>query len=220
MPAKPVYIAIADDIPLLRTGLALILNAQHSCNVIIEAENGRDLLDKIESAATKPDICLLDISMPVMDGYETLISLRKSWPQIKVVILSVHYNEYTIIRTIREGACCCLPKEINISDLIKIILEINEHGFYNTQLVNQKIIATIRQDANRHKFTLHHLAFLRLCCSDLTYKEIAAHMKLSPKTIDGYRDELFTKLDTKSRVGLVLFAIQAGIYSEFTGTLF
>ncbi len=213
-PNKIIRIAIADDVPILRKGLILLLNSYKPCGVDIEANNGQELINKIKLAENKPDICILDISMPVMDGYETLSAIKQYWPNIKVVILSVHYNEYTIIRTVREGASCCLPKEVDTDELFTAIKQVHNKGYYHTELVKHYLTNSMYEDVRKLKLNKNEQEFLRLCCSDMSYKQIAMQMELSPRTIDGYRDDLFLKLNIKSRSALVMFALQTGLVTS------
>jgi len=210
MPDK-ISIAIADDHAILRDGLTIILNQSQDFLVNIAAANGRELVDKIREAPNKPDICILDINMPVMDGYETLAVIKKNWPSIKIVILTISYTEYTIIRTLREGASCCLPKEIDSLELLKVLQHVYSHGIYYTEHDMQFIIHSLHDQKRSLKISDNEVKYLRHACSDQTHKEIAIKMGVSNRTVDSYRDALCNKLGLKNRIELVIFAIETGL---------
>lgn len=208
---KIINIAIADDYQLFRKGLALSLNTISGLFVSIEAEDGIDLLEKIETASKLPDICLLDISMPKMDGYEALKHLKVRWPQIKVIVLSMHHNEYSVIKSFQNGASACLPKEVEESKLHDVILQVNKSGIYHSELTSHFINKLVLKENINTDLTEKEIEFLRLVCSDINYKQIADIMKVSHRTIDSYRDNLFSKLKVNSRSALAVFAIKSGI---------
>ncbi len=206
-----IHLAVADDYELIRKGLRYSIATFGNCIIDIEAEDGLELIEKILAAERKPDICLLDISMPRMDGYKALVEIKKQWPEIKVIILTVHYVEYAIIKTLRDGAACCLPKEVNDLELKKAISQVHSEGFYYNDEVSKYFSTSLREDSKKIKLTENELTFLRHCCTDFSYKEIAEKMEVSPRTIDSYRDSLFEKLGVKTRTSLVVFALQTGI---------
>lgn len=208
---KIISIAIADDYELIRKGLRMTLNTYKDCAVDIEATDGVDLLEKIESTDKLPDICILDISMPRMDGYETLKRVKKTWPQIKAIMLSMHYNEYVVIKSFQDGASACLPKEVSDNELYDVIVKVNEVGLYHSELTSHFINKFVLKESVNTDLTEKEIEFLRLNCSELNYKQIAEIMKVSHRTVDSYRDNLFKKLNVTSRTALAVFAIQTGI---------
>jgi two-component system, NarL family, invasion response regulator UvrY len=207
-------IALADDHVLLRNGLANLIK-EFGYEVVCEANNGKELIEKI-IAGHVPDIVLMDINMPVMDGYETTIWLRENMADVKVLALSMYDDENSIIRMIRNGARGYILKDIEPPELKTALNSLVSKGFYYSELVTGKLIYTVNnldRPNNTPVQSLHGLndkevEFLRLAATEMTYKEIADKMCLSPRTIDGYRDALFEKLNIKSRVGLVLFAVK------------
>ena len=210
-------IALADDHVLLRNGLANLLK-ELDYQVVAEASNGKELLDKLQGGIV-PEVVLMDINMPAMDGYETTLWLKRNYPDIKVIALSMYDDETAIIRMLRNGAKGYILKDSDPSELKAAIHAVLTKGFYHSEMVTGKLIHTINHldepEGSAVKDTVglneKELEFLKLACTEMTYKEIAEKMYLSPRTIDGYRDALFEKLDIKSRVGLVLFAIKNGI---------
>ena len=209
-------IALADDHVLLRNGLAsLIKNFGH--DVLFEANNGEDLV-KLIKEGKRPDLVLMDINMPVKDGYETASWLKENYPEIKVLALSMLDDENAIIRMIKNGARGYVLKESEPGELRDAINAVLHKGFYYSEMVTGRLVHSISgTDVASHtsqqvmQLTEREIEFLKLACSEMTYKEIAAAMHLSPRTIDGYRDALFLKLDIKTRTGLVIYAIKNGI---------
>ena len=212
-------IAIVDDHTLLRNGLANLVGSFANCEVLLQAGNGRELMS-ILNERNLPDLVLLDINMPEMDGYETAEWLRNMYPQVRILALSMMDTESAIIRMIKNGARGFVLKDSEPSELTTAIESVLTKGYYYNDLVTGKLIFSINKmgDDEKGTKTLLNLSdketlFLKLICSDSTYKEIADQMNLSVRTIDGYRDALFEKLKVKSRVGLVLFAIKNNIFS-------
>lgn len=208
---SPITIAVTDDHQLFRSGLInLIHSFGSSYNVILEASNGKELLLKLETA-TLPDLVLIDLNMPVMDGYETAKELQVKYPDLKVLMISMVDDEKTMIKLMKAGIRGYLSKSIEPEEL-KTALDITyAKGFYYTDFLTGKLIDAYQNNAlsnNKPQLTEREKQFLELACSELTYKEVADKMFLSIKTVDGYRNDLFEKLDVKSRVGLVLYAIK------------
>jgi two-component system, NarL family, invasion response regulator UvrY len=210
-------IALVDDHVLLRNGLAqLVKNLGHE--ILFEADNGNDLISKIQPQRL-PEIVLMDINMPEKDGYETTQWLKTNHPEVKVLALSMYDNENAIIKMLKAGAKGYILKDSDPAQLIAAIHDLQHKGFYYSDLVSGKLIHAINQmeDNGSNVHTLIHLndrenEFLSYVCTELTYKEIAEKMFVSPRTIDGYRDGLFEKIGVKTRVGLAIFAIKNGLY--------
>ena len=158
-----------------------------------------------------PDIVLMDINMPEMDGYETTLWIKDNHPEIKVLALSMYDNENAIIRMLRAGVKGYILKDCDPSELHYAINSIITSGFYYTENVTGKLISMVSKKDNNDELNEREITFLKLVCSELTYKEIADKMYKGVRTIDGYRDALFEKLNVKTRVGLVLYAIKNGI---------
>jgi len=208
---QPIRVALVDDHVLVRKGLAALLESKNF-RVIIQADNGRHFISELEKGEI-PDVVLLDINMPVMDGYATAQYLKSNHPEINILALSVLDDEDAIIKMLHAGAGGYLLKDAEPEDLTLAIETIAERGFYHSELVSLKLIQRMQSGGHTKRDDMPVLSakekqFLQLICSEMTYKEIASHMQLSPRTIDGYRDMLFEKLGIKSRVGLVLFAIK------------
>ncbi len=209
--------ALADDHVLLRNGLANLLR-DLDYEVLFEADNGRMFTEKLNSD-NLPEVVLMDINMPKMDGYETTLWLKQHYPDIRVLALSMYDDENAIIRMLKSGARGYILKDSDPSELKAAIQAILTKGFYHSELVTGRLIHainTLDQPANSSVKNIlglndREIEFLKLACTEKTYKAIAEQMHLSPRTIEGYRDALFEKLDLRSRVGLVVFAIKNGI---------
>lgn len=209
-------IALTDDHILLRNGLAALLTSLGH-HILFEADNGADLIEKLD-AKNLPDIILMDINMPVMDGCASTQWLRTNHPAVKVLALSMYNNESSIIRMLKCGAKGYILKDSKPQQLEAAIQSIIKDGFHYSELLNGKLINAINKmgDPNTELNTLVQLNdketdFLKLCCTELTYKEIAQKLLVSPRTVDSYRDALFEKLLVKTRVGLVMFAVKNGL---------
>lgn len=205
-------IALADDHLLIRNALVELINRFPGFKVIFDTSNGKEFIDGIQTFGP-PDIALIDINMPVMDGFETTEYLARQFPEIKCVALSVEDNEESIIKMLRLGAKGYLLKDTDTSQFILALSEIRDKGYYHSDLVSNTLLKSLHKPAEvknkiQSQFQAREEEFIKLACTEMTYKEIADQMCLSPRTIDGYRESLFLKLEVKSRVGLVLFAIK------------
>lgn len=209
-------IALADDHILIRNGIASLLkNTGH--NVLFEADNGKDLISKLDPRQL-PDIVLMDINMPEMDGCDATQWLRQHYPDVKVLALSMYNKENSIIRMLKCGAKGYILKDSRPPQLEAAINALMTEGFHYSELLNGKLIHAINQlgDDGSELNKLMQLNdketdFLKLSCTELTYKEIADQLSVSPRTVDSYRDTLFEKLNIKTRVGLVMYAVKNGI---------
>jgi two-component system, NarL family, invasion response regulator UvrY len=213
-PIKQIQVGIADDHTLLRKALAKLVNSFEEYSVLFEADNGKEIKKKIGEHLV-PDLILLDVNMPEMDGFETASWLNKNYPKIKVLALSMFSDERTIIRMLRQGARGYVMKNIDPEELKKALNSVMTKNFYLSEEISGKIISGLHKDADRTEepapLTQREKDFLRLICTEITYKDIAAKMFVSPRTVDEYRNSLFEKLKVKSRVGLVMYAIRNGL---------
>jgi DNA-binding NarL/FixJ family response regulator len=211
MDADKIDIAIVDDHTLFRQGLVGLLSDSGKVNVIFDAENGQDMIQKL-SRYPIPEVILMDITMPQMDGYESTKWIKENHPQIKVLALSMFEEDKPIIGMLKSGAGGYMLKQSRASDLIDAITGIAKQSFYINELVSGKLLRNIQNNqpakTQQVEVNTNELKFLELCCSDLTYKQIADMMNLSPHTIDNYRESLFQKFETKSRTGLVIAALK------------
>lgn len=211
-----IKVVLVDDHVLLRNGLAGVVNSFDEYDVIFEANNGVDFQAKLNKD-NMPDLVLMDINMPDMDGYATAQWIKQNYPLIKVMALSMYDHENSIIRMFKAGAKGYILKDSEPTELKAALDSIVKKGYYYSELVTGKLIHSINKldddidIKNLAQLSDREIEFLKLACTEMTYKEIADKMFLSPRTIDGYRDALFEKLNIKTRVGLVMYAIKNGI---------
>lgn len=212
---EKIKIAIVDDHQLFRDGLSELITGFGKYSVVIEADNGLDFIRQLDKAI--PDIVLLDINMKKMDGFETAEWLKEHHPDIKILVLSMYENENAIIRMLKYGARGYVLKDIRKKELEQALSSLATKGYYYTEMITGKLIHVINSmdevkpgQSIRDLVSLNQreIEFLRLACTELTYKDIAEKMHLSVHTIDGYRDALFEKLHVRSRIGLAVYAIK------------
>jgi len=204
-----IYVAYADDHTAVRKGIIAFLHSLGGIDVFIEADNGNELIGKIYKSPIIPDVCILDIKMPEMDGFETLNLLRSKWPKIKVLILTTFVDELYIIRMVQLGANGYLAKSCDPEEIKKALIAIHEEGFYFSRLFSPRINS--EPEAKLPRITEREFRLLKYICEDLTYGQIASLMNTTQRSVEGYRDSLFRKLNVNNRVSLALFAIKAGI---------
>jgi len=210
-------LALVDDHEMLRSGLAGLINTFPDFKVIFEAGNGKEFIEKLDRN-NPPDIVLLDITMPLMDGYETALWIKSEMPLCKVLVLSMLSNDMAIIRMLRNGVKGYILKESKPAILKQAMEAIKNNEFYVNELVRDKLVNYITNEETDEMNTSKLLninesevQFLQWLCLDKSYKEIAKEMFISVRTIDSHRDNLFRKLEINTRVGLVVFAIKHGI---------
>lgn len=201
---------IVDDHQLFSKSLTLMLQSFDNYIVVIEASNGADLQKKITSSRPEnlPEILLIDVNMPVMDGVETAAWVNEHFPAIKLVALSQNDSDKAILGMIKAGCCAYMLKDTHPNELEKALMEIYSTGMYNGDVSNINFRRLLRAETEAQKISEREKMFLQLASSDKTYKQIASEMNLSERTIDGYRESLFQKLKVQSRVGMVLEAIR------------
>jgi len=212
---RKIQVAVVDDHTLLRTALAKLIDSFDDYAVYFEAENGEEL-KKIINKKVIPEIVLLDVNMPGMNGYETAEWLYKHYPQVKVLALSMLSDDHAIIRMLKSGAKGYIMKSADPDELLLALNSVMEKNFYLSEYISGKIIGGLNRNMDVPEdplpLTEKEKEFLRLVCSDLSYKEIAEKMFVSQRRVDDHRDALFEKLKLRSRVGLVLYAIKNGIF--------
>lgn len=213
----PITIAIVDDHVMLRKGLINILKEEKDFSIIAEADNGVQFVNITILKKIQPDVVLLDVHMPEMDGFETAKWIEQHLPLAKVLVLSMNDDEEMVIKMLRNGARGYVLKDGNPRELSRAIRDIMQNGYHLSKMVTSKLLFNMNKaldisKENKVKLSEREKEFLTLCCSDLTYKEIADKMIVSVRTVDGYRDSLFEKLEQRSRVGLVLYAIKNKLY--------
>lgn len=211
-----INVALVDDHTLLRTALAQLINSFDNCKVINQCGTGRELVEGIKKGII-PDVVLLDLNMPDMDGFETTEWLHLHAPSVLVLMLTMYDSELSLIRLLQNGVRGFLRKDIHPSELKLAIQMVVQTGYYYSNHSTGKLMGLFKNNADgtsaMHKAMLNdqEVQFLKLACTDLTYKEIAQQMQLNPRSVDTLRDQLFVKLDVKSRVGLAMVAMRHGV---------
>jgi len=200
-------IALVDDHRLFRSGIASLIQKLSGYSIIFEAANGEELIEKIQLGLL-PDIILLDINMPVMNGINTAAWLKSTHPRIKVIVLSMFDDPDKVLTMLKLGIKGYLLKDAEPHEFEQALLKVSNNDVYYPNFVTKYLLDTIDPAIDHTKLNSRELEFLRLAGTELTYKEIADQMRISVRTVDGYRDQLFEKLHVKSRVGLVLYALK------------
>ncbi len=201
-------IVIVDDHLLFAQSLSYLIGTFGEYNVIGHFVNGKEFITSLEQGEVLPDLVLLDINMPIMDGIETMKYLNSNHPNLKVLALSVNNDEETVMQMLTSGAKGYILKDTSPNLFKQAMDEVHEKGFYYTEMVSNFLIHSLNKNEEQLVLKDREVEFIKLACTEKTYKEIAEIMCLSPKTIDGYRENLFQKLDVKTRIGIVLYAIK------------
>lgn len=209
-------VVIVDDHILIAKAIAGIIDSFPNYTVLYEAEHGKALTEKFRVSKNIPDIVLLDISMPVMDGFETAQWLKAHHPGVLIMALSMQNDDMSLIKMIKAGAKGYLLKNIYPGELEKALNALVAKGYYYPEWAASKVFSSLAGD-NGHTvedilITEKETEFLKHCCTELTYKEMGEKMFCSNRTVEGYRDSLFDKLGVRTRVGLVMYAIKKGYY--------
>ncbi len=215
---KPLNICIVDDHNMISQAISNMVNENEDYSVLQVSSNGLEFIHFLEDSKVLPDIVLMDINMPRKDGIQTTTYLSENYPDIKVIALTMEDEESIIIKMLKAGAKGYLLKDMHPEILFEALKTVNEKGIFYTDIVTQTLFKFNKEEKIneevRQGLKERELEFIQYACSEMTYKEIAEKMFLSPKTVDNYRDSVFNKLNTRSRVGLVLYAIKHDLYKE------
>jgi DNA-binding NarL/FixJ family response regulator len=211
-----IRVAIADDHILFRTGVKTALSMKKDIKMVAEADNGMQLLTLLKHV--QPDVILLDIQMPIMDGITTLPEIKKLYPEVKVVMLTMHNDHSMISKLMELGANAYLTKNSDSEVIYEAVKTVFQQEYYFNTLTNKALIDGLRvkrQTENAMptdaKLTDKEVTILKLMCEEKSTKEIADMVDLSPRTVEAIRDKLKTKTGAKSMAGLVMFAVKTGI---------
>ncbi|HEX4875999.1 MAG TPA: response regulator transcription factor [Chitinophagaceae bacterium] len=211
-----IKIAIADDYKIFREGLKVGFSADDTMEVILEADNGEDLLKGLESA--KPDVILMDLKMPIMDGMEATKEVRKKFPGMKVLVVSMYEDDKFIIHLMENGANGYLLKNAEPDEIRRSIYAVHENGYYFNDLVNKALLKklvlknNLKPSFNQNiDLTEREQEVLKMICEEKTAAEIAKEIFLSPRSVEGIRQRLIEKIGVRNTAGLVMFAVKNGI---------
>jgi len=206
-----IFIGLVDDHALFRSGIANLLKEYENIVVVFQASNGMEL-QQLMPSVTRVDVVLMDINMPVMDGFTATRWMKQFHPAVNILALSMFDDDVSIIKMIKNGAGGYILKESQPYELYKAVLEISTRHVFVNELVSGKMMRSLQNNTaefeNEFNLTPRELEFIILCVSEMTYKEIADKMGVAARTVDNYRQSLFDKLSIRSRVGLVIYAIQ------------
>ena len=205
-------IILADDHILLRDALATLINSFAQFSVIAVAADGSEVIKAIEGGKV-PTIVILDLNMPKVDGFETAAWLKANHPEIRILILTMFDSEIALIRLLKVGVRGFLKKDIHPMELKDALLAVSENGYYYSHQTTGKLGSVFNEKGSIEKSILGEIeiTFIKYACTEMTYKEIALKMNLTPRVIDNYRDALFEKLGVRSRVGLAIYAVKNGM---------
>ncbi len=214
----PIKVAIADDHKIFRSGVIQTLTPYENINVVFEAEDGEHLLQIMQEQ--QPDVILMDLKMPKMDGIQATIKVREKFPQVKIIILTMYEDDNFIVHLVENGANAYLLKNSEPEEIYEAICTTFEKGFYFNENVNlallKKVLHKNKQQfkptfKNEVQLTDRELEVLKLICGEQTTQEISEQIFLSPRTVEGLRQKLLEKLNVKNTVGLVLYAFRNGL---------
>ena len=217
---KPkINIAVVDDEELFRSGIVFLLNRENDFNVAFESENGQDLITKLSVISEKPDIILMDLKMPELNGVETTKIVHKKFPECKVIALTSYDGKAFITNMIDVGASSYLLKNTNPKTVVQTIREVHEKGFFYDEKVlktiheniNSSSGKRIKSDLDKKLLSKREMEVLELICQQYTTSEIAEKIFLSPRTVEGHRNNLLLKTQSKNVAGLVIYGIQKNL---------
>lgn len=217
-PIKIIKVAIADDHALFRTGVRTALSFKKDIQLVGEADNGMQLLEQL--AKVEPDVILLDIQMPVMDGITALPEIRKIYPSVKVIILSMHNDHSMISKLMEIGANSYLTKNSDSETIYEAIKTCYEQEFYFNDITNMALLSGLRTKRQESlisedpPLSEKEIKILKLMCEEKTTKEIAEIIEISPRTVEAIRDKLKIKTGARSMAGLVMYAVRHGILKQ------
>lgn len=207
-------VVVVDDHNLLSQAIGGLVEGFEQFSVLYTCKNGQELLDKFKDPNNIPNIVLMDVNMPILNGIETAQHLYNEFPDVKVLALSIEEDEKTILKMLRAGAKGYLMKDVKKAELEKALMEVMEKGFYHTNTVTKVLVDSLSHKEDKSiALKEREIEFIKLACTEMTYREIAEEMFLSPKTVEGYRDNIFEKLNLRNRTGLVIYAIKNKIFT-------
>lgn len=210
---QKITIAVVDDHALFREGIVALLRDYPHLDVVLQASSGRDLIRQLGNG-TEPDIILLDLQMPDMDGNDTTVWLQEHYPAIRIIILTMHNEEQLIFDLMNKGASGFLAKDRSVDMVVDVVNSVAETGIYVDEHVLQSIVRTWQknQDASKAReqfqITDREHAIIQLLAEQKTTREIATQLDISTRTVDLQRKNIFVKTKTKNTAGLILFAIR------------
>ncbi len=214
--ADQIHIALADDELLFRQGLKAILSKEKQINILFDAENGKDLMEQLDATSVLPQVLLMDLKMPELNGVEATKLVRQCYPAIKIIALTSYFSKPFIVNMLSIGAVAYLAKNSTPAMMLTAIKEVAEKGFYYDGKVMRFIHEGLLDPSKRKMksafdttyFTKREKEVLELICKQMTTAEIADKLFISPRTVEGHRNNLLLKTESKNMAGLVVYAIK------------
>ncbi len=212
---QKIQISIADDEQLFRRGLTFLLEREDQFHILFEAENGKELIDKLNPEQL-PDIILMDLKMPELNGVEATKVIHKRHPGVKIIALTSYDGKSFITNMIDVGASSYLLKNTSPKIMVHTIKEVYDKGFFYDEnvlkTIHENLLSSsgkrIKSDLDKKLLSKREVEVLELICKQFTTSEIAEKLYLSPRTVDGHRNNLLEKTESKNVAGLVIYGIQ------------
>ena len=216
--SSKINIVLADDEVLFRKGMSFLLQREPNFNIVFEANDGQELVNYLKSAKTLPDIVITDLKMPILNGVETTKILHSDFPKLKVIGLTSYNTPTFISNMIQVGAVSYIVKNASPEDVVLTINEVANKGFYYNEEVMKVVYKDIisgkhplKSDLDSMQLTTREIEILKLICKQYNAIEIAEVLNISPRTVEGHRNNLLLKTQTKNIAGLVIYAFQNNI---------
>ncbi|WP_405206188.1 response regulator [Aquimarina sp. LLG6339-5] len=211
-----IKLAIADDETLFRQGITFILDKENNIEICIQAENGNDLIKQLNLTRELPEVILMDLKMPDLNGVETTKIVKKKFPEIKIIALTSYYSKPFIINMIQQGAVAYLAKNATPTEVINTINQVAIKGFYYDDnvmsILEEASLKSKKKTRDSEYLTSREREVLKLICEQKTTTEIAEQLFISPRTVEGHRNNLLVKTGSKNIAGLVIHAIENQIF--------
>lgn len=216
---KTIKVILVDDEELFRKGISFLLTREKNIEILFEASNGLELMEFIKGNNPKPDIIIMDLKMPFLNGIEATKIIRKDFPNIKIIALTSYDSKSFIANMVDVGAVSYLVKNTTPQELFATINEVAEKGFYYSDyvlnIIQKDIVSNKKSKCSfdSNFITSRELEVLQLICKQKSTVEIGAKLFISPRTVEGHRNNLLLKTESKNIAGLVVFAIQHELVS-------
>lgn len=210
--AQKIKIAVVDDHYLFRQGLIGLLSDYDDLKVVFEAGNGRELLSQLKKH--QPHIVLLDIQMPDLNGQEATVEIRRLYPEVKIIVITMHTDEALIFDLMKKGIHGFLTKDKSVDHVIEAIYSVREKGFYYTEEVTKAMLSGVRNkqklktSLSSSNLSDREVEIIQLICKQYSIKEIAEYLALSPRTVETHKENILVKTDSKNIAGIVLYAVE------------